>query len=131
MAVVWGPKTDGTTGAMTEEDVVAFASAKTMWQATPQVAKAFRNFANYMFNHTGAGGGTVHHFDGKMIFHATESRGEATLFFTNADGQIASIVGIGEHSGKNSQTKTYKLVWKTNRWTPRDGKGNPTNTITL
>ena len=119
MAVVWGMKQTGTTGAMTEADIVAFLLEKSGWQLTPQIQKAFTNAANYMMNHKGKDGGTIYHFDGKMIFHVTEGHGEATIFFTSDKSSgIASIVGIGEHSGAGNKTATYTLKWKTNRWNP-------------
>lgn len=135
MAVVWGMTESGKTGAMTEADIVAFLLQQSGWQLTPQIRKAFTNAALYMMNHQGKDGGTIYHFDGKMIFHTTEGRGEATIFFTSdkASG-IASIVGIGEHSGPDNNTKTYTLRWKTNRWNPgrtmitKDQQGNTVKT---
>lgn len=137
MAVVWGPKSDGKNGAMTEAEIIAYLFRLSGWRDDGdkgKVTKAFRNAANYMLNHDGRGGGTVYHFDGKVIFHATENRGEATIFFTNKDGNVVSIVGIGEHSGKKSETATYTLVWKSARWNPTkmvSGKLSPTNQISL
>ena len=78
-----------------------------------------------MLNHDGRGGGTVHHFDGKTVFQATENRGEATVFFTNKDGGVVSIVGVGEHSGNKSDTATYPLVWEIKQLeADQDGKRN-------
>ena len=137
MSVVWGPKSNGKNGAMTEDEIVAYLFAVTGWRSDGdkgKVTKAFRNAANYMMNHDGSGGGTVHHFDGKMVHHATENRGEATVFFTNTDGNVVSIVGVGEHSGKKSETATYTLVWKSSSWKPTkmvSGQLTPTNQISL
>jgi hypothetical protein len=137
MAVVWGPKEDGKNGSMTEAEIIAHLFQVTGWRNDGEkgkITKAFRNAANYMLNHDGRGGGTVHHFDGKVIFHATENRGEATIFFTNKDGNVVSIVGVGEHSGKNSATATYTLVWKSSSWKPTkmvSGTLSPTNQISL
>ncbi len=122
MANVWGPKADGTNGVMTEDEIVAYLYQVSEWRSdAPKgpINKAFRNAANTMMNHKGKGGGTVYHFDGKTVFHSSENRGEATVFFTNKDGNVASIVGVGEHSGKKSETATYTLVWKSKSWVPR------------
>ena len=110
MAVVWGRKLDGKDGAMTEADVVAFLFAKSGWRDTDTASKkAFKNAANYMFAHNGSGGGTTYHFDGKMVYHCTENRGEATVFFTCANGNIASIVGIGSTRGLRVQPQP--ILW--------------------
>ena len=116
MANVWGPKANGTTGVMTEDDVLEFALAKANWRKTPLIEKAIRKGANYMFSHKGKGGGTSVKHQGKTVFHTTEAQGEATMFFTCADGMVASIVGVGEHAGKKSQTHTYRLIWHTTGW---------------
>lgn len=134
MAVVWGPKPGGTTGAMTEEEIMDYLYTLTNWRKSDSLNKAFRNAANYMLNHDGKGGGTKYHFDGKMVYHATENRGEATIFFTNKGGDVVSIVGVGEHSGPSSATATYTLVWKSASWKPTKKVGNqlvPTNQISL
>ena len=116
MAKVWGQRADGSTGVMTEDDIVAFALAKTHWRSSKPLDKALRNGAATMMNHVGRGGGTSLTYHGKTIFHSTENRGEATFFFTCADGQIASIIGIGEHAGKVKDTHTYRLHWHTVGW---------------
>lgn len=134
MAVVWGPQTDGSNGAMTEQEIVAYLYTLTGWRVGVPITKAFGKAASFMLAHNGQGGGTVHHFDGKVVFHTTENRGEATVFFTNKDGGVVSIVGVGEHSGKNNQTATYTLLWKSKSWKPTkmvDGKLLPTNQISL
>jgi len=101
---------------MTEEDIVAFVLDKAQWRSSKVLLTAINKGANYMFNHDGKGGGTSLKYNGKTIFHTTEGGGECTFFFTNADGQIASIIGIGEHAGKSSQTHTYRLAWHTPGW---------------
>jgi len=135
MAVVWGPKDGGTNGPMTEDEIVTFLYAKSSWRKEEKITKAFTNAAHYMLNHTGKGGGTVHHFDGKKVFHDTENHGETTIFFTNhGDANVVSIVGIGEHSGPKSATATYTLVWKSSSWKPTKmvaGKLSSTNQISL
>ncbi len=137
MATVWGPKSGGTNGSMSESEIIAYLFTVTSWRPDGdkgKVTKAFRNAANYMLNHDGQGGGTIYHFDGKVVFHATENRGEATVFFTNKDGNVVSIVGVGEHSGKKSETATYTLVWKSKSWNPTkmvSGQLVPTNQISL
>jgi hypothetical protein len=124
MPAVWGPKADGTNGAMTEDEIVAYLFKVSNWRPDgPKGAttKAFRNAANTMMNHDKgkSGGGTIYHFDGKTVFHSSENRGEATVFFTNVDNHVVSIVGVGEHSGKKSDTATYTLVWKSKSWKPK------------
>lgn len=117
MAVVWGPKANGKEGAMTEAEVISFLYTKSGWRQSDPITKAFRNAANYMFGHNGQGGGTKYHFNGKIVRHTTENHGETTIFFT-CDGNVASIVGVGEHSGPNKATKTYTLKWHSASWQP-------------
>ncbi|HTJ29188.1 MAG TPA: hypothetical protein VL346_01720 [Acidobacteriaceae bacterium] len=134
MAVVWGPKVGGTTGSLSEDEIIDYLYTLTSWRRGDAITKAFRNAANYMLNHDGKGGGTIHHFDGKRIYHATENRGEMTIFFTNKGGDVVSIVGVGEHSGPSSATATYTLVWKSASWKPTkmvSGRLTPTNQISL
>jgi hypothetical protein len=135
MAVVWGPTGDGTNGAMSADEIVAYLFKLSGWrEQDKKIFKAFSNAAESMLNHKGRGGGTVYHFDGKTVFHITENRGEVTVFFTNKDGDVVSIVGVGEHSGPNSATATYTLVWKSQSWKPTklfQGKLVPTNQISL
>jgi hypothetical protein len=135
MAVVWGPTASGTTGSMDEDDIIAFLYAKSKWNKTPADTKAFKNAANYMLGHTGKGGGTVHHFDGKMVYHCTENHGEATIFFTNSSGNLVSIVGVGTHSGKKKDNATYTLSWHSKSWKPNKSVGPkmtvPVNQISL
>jgi hypothetical protein len=135
MAAVWGPKADGTNGAMTEEEIVTFLYDKAPWRKEDKITKGFTKAANYMLNHKGRDGGTIYHFDGKMVFHDTENKGEITIFFTNhGSANVASIVGIGEHSGPDNKTATYTLVWKSKSWKPTkmfQGKLVPTNQIDL
>jgi hypothetical protein len=131
MATVWGPKKDGSTGSMTSDDIVAFLDSKTGWQQSPQVKKAYTNCASFLLNYQDtSGGGTVYHFDGKMVKHVTENRGEVTFFFTHSNG-IVSIVGIGEHSGPNSATAEYTLKWHSKRWVPRNSKGQVVKKVEL
>jgi hypothetical protein len=117
MAVVWGRKATGKDGPMTETEVVDALYTNSGWRRSDAITKGFKNAANYMFAHNGQGGGTKYHFDGKIVRHATENHGEVTIFFTS-DGNVASIVGIGEHSGPNKATATYTLVWQSARWNP-------------
>ena len=117
MAVVWGRKASGKDGPMTEDEVIDCLYANSRWRRSDAITKGFRNAANYMFAHNGQGGGTKYHFDGKIVRHTTENHGEVTIFFTS-DGNVASIVGIGQHSGGSKATATYTLVWHSARWRP-------------
>ena len=130
MAVVWGRKADGKDGAMTENDVIEFLYAKSGWRRSEAITKGFRNAANYMFGHNGQGGGTKYHFNGKVVRHATENHGEITIFFTS-DGNVASIVGVGEHSGPNKATATYTLAWHSASWKPTVIRAVPVNGRTV
>lgn len=130
MAVVWGTKLDRSTGAMTEDDIVAFCYAKAGWQKSHATTKAFERAAQYMLAYQGKNGGTVYHFDGKMVRHTTENCGEATVFFTYGAG-ICSVVGIGEHSGPNNKTATYTLAWHSQSWTVRNTSGLVTKKVDL
>ncbi len=130
MAVVWGLRVDGTTGSMTADDIVAFCYAKANWGKTKPITKAFQRAAEYMLNYTGKGGGTVYHFDGKMVRHDTENAGECTVFFTYDSG-ICSIVGVGEHSGKKKDTAKYTLAWHSKSWVVRKTDGLLTREVDL
>lgn len=123
MANIWGPKVSGQQGVMTEQDLIAFVNTNTGWRSSPNLLKAINKGYFYIQNHKGMGGGTSLRHDGKTIFHTTEGGGECTFFFTCADGIVASIIGIGTHSGKSSQTHTYSLAWHTPGW-------NTANSIT-
>jgi hypothetical protein len=116
MAKVWGPKSDGSMGVMTREEIIQFALDKTSWRSSKPLLAALGKGADTMMNHKGSGGGTSLQFRGNTIFHSTEQFGEATFFFTCANGEIASIIGIGDHAGKSSETHTYRLAWKTDGW---------------
>jgi hypothetical protein len=131
MAVVWGSKKDGTTGSMTADDIFAFLDSKAGWQKSREIQKAYKNCASYLLNYKDStGGGTVYHFNGKMVKHVTENRGEVTFFFTHENG-IVSIVGIGEHSGPNSATAEYTLKWHSKSWIPRNSKGQVVKKVEL
>ena len=118
MAVIWGPKAStGKTGAMTEDDAVAFVISKAgqgnkVW--TGNVRKAVQ----YIAGHTGAGGGSALTFNGNRVFHTTEGAGSdhVAMFFTCANGNIASIIGVGRHANKTNETK-YNLDWHLPGWT--------------
>jgi hypothetical protein len=116
MANVWGPKANGTMGVMTRAEIIQFALDKTGWRSTKPLLTALGKGADTMMNHNGSGGGTSLKFKGNTIFHSTEQFGEATFFFTCANGDVASIIGIGEHAGKKSETTKYRLQWKTDGW---------------
>lgn len=116
MAVIWGPKTDGKTGAMTEDDVLAFIIAgagkgNKIWENN------VRKCAQYISNHRGAGGGSQLTHRGNMVFHTTEGAGSdhVAMFFTCANGNIASIIGVGKHAFGNNKT-WYNLDWHLLGW---------------
>jgi hypothetical protein len=117
---------------MTQQDIVAFLTSKAGWRVDDEIKKAYENCASYLLAYKGVGGGTVYHFDGKMVKHVTENRGEVTFFFTySGDSKIASIIGIGEHTGKKSATAEYELKWKIKRWVVRNSKGEVVNKVKL
>jgi hypothetical protein len=115
---------------MDEADIVTFCYARASWNKTKPITKAFERAAQYMLGYTGQGGGTVYHFDGRMVRHDTENAGECTVFFT-FDSGICSIVGIGEHTGKSKDTAKYKLAWHSKKWVIRKSDGLLTKEVDL
>jgi len=114
MSIIWGLKQTGKHGVMTVDDVEAFAIANAgngapAWKANVRAAAQF-----IMANGAVNGSNLLHR--GKVVRHYTHGRGanHVTLFFTNQDGLVASIIGIGSH--RNPQGATYDLDWSTPGW---------------
>lgn len=125
MAVIWGPQVSGKNGPMTEDDVLAFVISKAgqgsaIWQ------KNVRKCSQYITGHLGAGGGSPLTHSGKTVFHTTEGAGSdhVAMFFTCANGNVASIIGVGSHAFSNNKT-WYNLDWHLPGWnvTPQVGWG--------
>lgn len=113
--VIWGLKQNGVQGPMTAQDVEAFAVARAgdggaAWRANVRAA------ADYIMGHNGIGDGSNLQHKGKVIRHHTHGAGpnHVTLFFTTQGGQIASIIGVGNH--RNPAGAVYDLDWHTPGW---------------
>ncbi|EJO93406.1 MULTISPECIES: hypothetical protein [Pseudomonadaceae] len=113
---IWGPKTTGSDGVMSEDDFIAFAIAKvgdggTTWRKN--VAKAY----NAITNHDGqAGANDKYPHKGKAVCHVSEGKRGAgngvSVFFTAKGEVVASVIGIGYHIGSAS----YHLEWRLPSW---------------
>lgn len=113
---IWGPKTTGAVGVMSEDDFIAFAISKVgdggqSWRKN--VGKAYNAITNHD-GQSGANGKYPH--KGKAVCHVSEGKRNGkdgvSVFFTAKGEVVASIIGIGHHIGSAS----YRLEWRLPSW---------------